>query len=91
VYNNKLDPLMALGNAGRAPIVGPGIQNWDLGIFKNFRFTETLTLQFRAELFNAFNHPNFGAPVTSFPTATFGTVSSAADGRQIQMGLKLNF
>jgi Carboxypeptidase regulatory-like domain/TonB dependent receptor len=41
---------------------GPGIQDWDLSLFKDFHFTERFKLQFRAEFFNAFNHPNFGNP-----------------------------
>jgi hypothetical protein len=41
---------------------GPGIQDWDLSIFKEFKFNERFKLQFRTEFFNAFNHPNFGNP-----------------------------
>ncbi len=41
---------------------GPGLQTWDLSLFKDFHFTERFKLQFRTEFFNAFNHPNFGNP-----------------------------
>ena len=41
---------------------GPGIHMWDLSLFKDFRFTERWRVQFRAEFFNAFNHPNFANP-----------------------------
>ncbi|MCI0625787.1 MAG: carboxypeptidase-like regulatory domain-containing protein [Acidobacteria bacterium] len=91
VIANRLDPLLAAGNAGRAPIRGPGIQNWDLGIFKNFRITEASRLQFRVEMFNAFNNVNFGNPDTTFLSPNFGRIFSAARAREIQFGLKYNF
>jgi hypothetical protein len=91
VISKKLDPLLAIGNAGRAPVVGPGIQNWDLGIYKNFPFHEDYNIQFRWELFNAFNHANFGQPVSTFVSSQFGRISSAAQARQMQFALKLSF
>lgn len=91
VIANNLDLRLAAGNAGRAPIRGPGIQNWDLGIYKNFRITEGSQLQFRAEMFNAFNNVNFGNPDTTFLSPNFGRIFSAATSRQIQFGLKFNF
>jgi hypothetical protein len=48
-------------------------------------------LQFRAEFFNTFNHPNFDPPGTTFGTGTFSVISGAADARQIQFGLRLVF
>lgn len=50
------------GNCAPYKFYGPGIQTWDLSLFKDFRFTERWRLQFRAEFFNAFNHPNFSNP-----------------------------
>ncbi|PYV22160.1 MAG: hypothetical protein DMG24_17650 [Acidobacteria bacterium] len=47
------------GNSGRSIIDGPGYQNWDFGLIKDFRLTERFKLQFRAEFFNAFNQPPF--------------------------------
>ncbi len=91
VIAKGLDPLLAAGNAGRGIIRGPGLQNWDLGIFKIFPVKEDIRIQFRAEMFNAFNHPNFGGPDTTFGSPTFGQIFSASTGRQIQLGLKLNF
>jgi len=55
-----------LGNAGRNSIVGPGLANIDLSLYKNFavpKISESFKVQFRAEFFNAFNHPSFGAPL----------------------------
>jgi hypothetical protein len=47
------------GNTGRDIITMPGINNWDVGILKNFTFTERLNLQLRLETFNTWNHPQF--------------------------------
>jgi hypothetical protein len=69
-----------------------GIFNWDLSVFKNFRVTERLRLQFRAEALNAFNTPRFSGPNTSVTSSSFGVISSQANApRQIQFGLKLMF
>jgi hypothetical protein len=80
----------------------PGFENWNIGLFKVIPVTERVGLQFRAEAFNAFNHPNWGgAPgggVQFSPTSgTFGKVTakggSPASGgeRNIQLSLKLVF
>ncbi len=54
------------GNSGRDILRGPGINNWDMGIGKDFRFTERVSFQFRAEAFNVFNHAQYGFdPFTS--------------------------
>lgn len=47
------------GNEGRNTVIGPGVNNWDLSVFKVFRVDEARQLQFRSEFFNAFNHPQF--------------------------------
>jgi len=53
------------GNSGRNIFTGPSYWNVDLGITKQFNVTERIDLQFRAEMFNVFNHPNFDNPLTS--------------------------
>ncbi len=87
-----------LGNAGKGTVLGSGNNKWDLVISKFFRITETHRLEFRAELFNAFNHPQFDDPViapANNPTA--GKITSASDfgynpsERVIQLGLKYMF
>jgi hypothetical protein len=85
------DLIRAAGNAGRAPIRGPGVQNWDIGIFKSFQVTEGSRLQFRAEMFNAFNNVNLDSPDTTFLSPTFGRIFSAQPARQIQFALKFSF
>jgi len=81
------------GNVSRTlpDVLAPGIRNWDFSIMKNNRFKEHYNVQFRAEFFNGFNNVNFGSPGTTQGTSTFGVISSAADARVIQFGLKLLF
>lgn len=81
----------SFGNTGRNTIDGPGIKTVDFSLFKNFLFTETKALQFRAEFFNLLNHPNFDPPGVVFGTPSFGVIGGAADPRQIQFALKFIF
>lgn len=82
------------GNAARNVLYGPGINNWDIGIQKSFPIPvrEGTRLEFRGEMFNAFNHAQFGAPSsgTGAP-ATFGLISSARAPRLVQFALRLLF
>jgi hypothetical protein len=70
---------------------GDGVVNFDLSLLKNFFFAEQKGFQFRLEMFNAFNHPDFGLPGATFGGPGFGVVSSARNGRNIQVGLRLVF
>jgi hypothetical protein len=87
------------GNAGRNILKGPAAFNWDFSLFKDFRIKERQTLQFRAEMYNLFNTPQFGLPGASLSApATFGvstgtitTVSGFGTNRQIQMALRYSF
>jgi len=85
------------GNLGRGVYRGPGLADLDLSLFKTTRLTERTNLQFRAEFFNALNHPNFGIPNTTVfsgtafnPSAGLITATNTTS-RQIQFGLKLFF
>jgi hypothetical protein len=82
-----------IGNAGRNSVRGPGLQNWDISILKNFHFTERWYLQFRSEFFNAFNHANFSNPNANTDDPVHGgqITSTSTDARIIQFGLKLYF
>jgi hypothetical protein len=92
------------GNAGRNIIPGPGIQTLDFSVFKDnsiSRISENFKVQFRAELFNILNHPNFGDPVigsgeadlfdaNGAPIATVGKLTTTTTtAREIQFALKL--
>ena len=82
-------PLGTFGNAGRNVVEIPGLNNWDLSLFKDTQLTESVKLQFRAEFYNAFNHTQFGQPDLGVQSAFFGQISSARAAREIQFGLKL--
>ncbi|PYT43585.1 MAG: hypothetical protein DMG47_13010 [Acidobacteria bacterium] len=73
-------------------IRGPGFWRTDLSLFKNIKFTEHLTGQFRWETFIAFNHTN---PIccgsTNMISSLYNTISSTRDPRIMQLGMKLNF
>ena len=84
-------PLYTYGNLGRNVLHMPGRKSLDLAIHREFIPRERLSLQFRAEAFNVTNTPPFGAPGGSFGSATFGVISSAGLGRNVQLALKLLF
>jgi len=86
------------GNAGRNTGLGPGQVNFDMSFFKNIVLTENKgnfrpdTLQFRAEFFNIFNHPQFDIPNRLVGTPQFGTITGVVNSqRQVQFSLKLLF
>jgi hypothetical protein len=76
------------GNGGRGIVRGDGVVNVDLSLTKNVDLAARRSIQIRVELFNAFNHPNFGLPGRSFGAPDFGIVSTASGGRTIQLGLR---
>ena len=81
------------GNGGRATLRGPDQVNFDVAILKNFRVTERHRLQFRAELFNIFNHPQFGLPGGTVDVPGGAAISSTLpdNQREIQLALKWMF
>jgi hypothetical protein len=80
------------GTAGRNILRTDGLANVDFSFFREDRIKEGIRLQFRAEFFNALNHPTFGTPVSLFTSPQFGQVTSTVStARQIQLGLKLIF
>ncbi len=80
-----------LGNLGRNTERGPGVNNLDLALFKNFTVTHGVRLQFRLESFNAFNHTQFAAVSTNLAAANFGVVTGTRPARINQLGLKVLF
>jgi hypothetical protein len=79
------------GNLGRNAVRQDAFSNIDFSIAKETRVRENQHIDFRAEFFNLFNHPNFGAADGNISDATFGQVLSAANPRFIQFGLKYVF
>jgi outer membrane receptor protein involved in Fe transport len=86
-----LPALGTFGNEGRNAIAGPGINDWDVSFSKRTAIKESITLQFRAEFFNLFNHPQWSGVGATFGSATFGQITSARDPRIGQLGLRLLF
>jgi hypothetical protein len=93
----------SFGNFHRNSIYGPGVDNWNMSLFKNFIFTESLRLQLRFEAYNVFNHtqwanvnnslsaPNPGTPFSGANAGNAGQINSARDPRQLQLGGKFYF
>jgi hypothetical protein len=79
------------GDAGTGSIRGPGLINFDVTLQKTFRIREGIGLEFRAEVFNVFNHVNFTTVSTNYGAGTFGQVTAAADPRIMEFALRLHF
>jgi hypothetical protein len=71
-------PLFTFGNMGRNILRGPGINNWDISLMKDFHFTESKYLQFQSNFFNAFNHAQFFSP-----TSGEGAVGGSSEFGQV--------
>ena len=82
---------LRFGTSGRGILRGDGIVRFDLLIGKQVAFGGQRTLQFRAELFNAFNHIDFGLPGHAFGAPGFGIVSSARAARTMQFGVRFAY
>jgi hypothetical protein len=84
-YYNKSafssEVLGTMGNANSRFFHGPGLNNWDLGLQKVTRIRESMSLQFRAEFFNAMEHAQFNNPSGNFTSSSMGRVTSAKAGR----------
>ncbi len=82
---------LTFGDAGRNLLNLPSRTNFDTGIFKNFPVHEAMSVQFRAEAFNVFNHTEWESADPSFTDSTFLHATSAHEGRILQFALKLLF
>ncbi|MFP5228924.1 MAG: carboxypeptidase regulatory-like domain-containing protein [Acidobacteriota bacterium] len=93
------EPLGQIGNSSRRFFFGPGTDNWDMSLLKDFRIGESKSFEFRAEFFNVFNHAQFQGAFSTDGNLTdlqngpgnFGFVNGAADPRIGQMALKFLF
>lgn len=91
-------PVAGFGNLGRNVVIGPRFDNTDFSIIKNTKLREGIHAQFRAEVFDLFNHANFGRPGNVVDTPAFGRITStrfptgeSGSSRQLQLALKLIF
>lgn len=88
-----------IGNAARTNLRGPGINNWDIALFKNIPVQERVKMQFRAEFYNAFNHTQFSSFDASARfdaagrqvNARFGEYTASRTPRILQFALRVNF
>jgi hypothetical protein len=91
------------GDAGRDSLEAPGLSDWDFSLIRRFHLTESKVLEFRTEIFNLFNQPNFSVPNGNLDSPGFGTITNTlplvagfasggpGDPREIQFALKLVF
>jgi len=96
-------PATRIGNTGRNILIGPGLSNFDLALFKNNyfeRISENFNVQLRAEFFNVLNHANFSPPVANStlfgahgaPVTTAGLITTTStSSRQLQFALKIGW
>src|SRR5262249_54995632 len=95
-------PALSILNIGNMPanaIRGPGVNNWNTSVFKNFRFKERLAVQFRAEAYNTFNHSQFDNVDTTITynaqgvntRTSSGQINSSRDPRIMQFALRIMF
>jgi hypothetical protein len=84
-------PESRRGTAAVRSVKGPGLQLWDLSLRKRFALTGRWRAQFQADFFNLFNKANFLNVATNVSNADFGSVTSAAPARNIQLALRLTF
>lgn len=94
-FNNSLQfapgSLASFGNLGRNTLRGPGINNWDISFLKRTKIAESKSLEFRGEMFNAFNHAQFLNPDNQGFSGTFGLISKTRGPRLVQFALKLYY
>ena len=92
---NYTDPVLRYqyGNVARNVLFVPGTMEWDFSAIKKTSIREHDNLEFRFEVFNLPNHPNWSPPVSSAPNApaTFGVITSAKTMREMQLALKYSF
>jgi hypothetical protein len=86
------------GNLGRNVVIGPAFHNTDLAITKTVPLPKHGRLQFRGDVFDLFNHANFGPPGNVVGTPTFGRITrtrlptgEAGSSRQIQLAVKISY
>lgn len=80
-----------IGNSRPGTIIGPGYQDWDVSVYKNFFLPHSGVFQLRTEAFNVFNHTNFTTIVSTLGLTNNGQATAAGQARVLQFAAKLNF
>lgn len=98
VFVNPTTPTTHFGSLGRNVVIGPSFNNVDFSVIKNTKLNESMRVQFRAEVFDIFNHANFGQPGRVVGTATIGRITNtrfatgdSGSSRQVQFAMKFLF
>jgi hypothetical protein len=90
--NNALAPAYGtMGNCAKDTVLNPGLNNFDWAVIKDTKVTERISLQFRAESFNIWNHAQFGNVDNGYKDAHYGYITWARAPRDVQFGMKLIF
>ncbi|HEX6043086.1 MAG TPA: TonB-dependent receptor [Pyrinomonadaceae bacterium] len=91
-------PVGRFGSLGRNVVIGPGFNNTDFSVIKRTKLTESQLIEFRWEVFDVFNHANFGQPGRVVGSANFGQITNtrfptgdSGSSRQMQFALKYKF
>ncbi|HEX3249975.1 MAG TPA: carboxypeptidase regulatory-like domain-containing protein [Pyrinomonadaceae bacterium] len=91
-------PVGRFGSLGRNVVIGPGFNNTDFSVIKRTKLTESQVIEFRWEVFDVFNHANFGQPGRVVGSANFGQITNtrfatgdSGSSRQMQFALKYKF
>lgn len=95
----RLPEVGTIGNAAKTQFRGPGINTWDTAVYKNFPVKERLKIQFRWEMYNAFNHTQYAGvdagarfdPRGNQVNARLGQITSARGARKMQLALRVSF
>jgi hypothetical protein len=86
-----LPALGTFGTSGRDILTGPGLENFDGGLFKEIRISESRRFEIRWELFNSLNRPPFQNPNASLSSSNFGRILTAGNPRIMQLAAKFYF
>jgi hypothetical protein len=88
----QVAPEFTLGDSPRFPLHGPGLNNWDMALQRNFAIRESVKLQFRGEFYNAWNHAQFSNPNGNVTSSSFGAIGGTSEaGRVTELVLRLFF
>ena len=80
-----------VGNVGRNTITGPNVVGFDVNAIKRVRMSEGKELEFRVDVVNVLNHPNFANPTTNIDSTSFGQITSSTGARRFTFNARVNF